>query len=101
MCWCGSEGESGLDALFVDPGRGVVLRLVELVRSSSESTGGTSRDGCVADVTLGLLLVALLAGSGSVALDALGDVVGRILHTVNSLPDNSFIRTVYVGGRHV
>ena len=57
-----------------------MLLLVELVAGGVKSTGGTVGEGVLAgDVALGLLLVGLLGGGGSGALDGLGNVVGGVL----------------------
>jgi hypothetical protein len=62
-----------------------VLLLVELVAGGVKSTGGTVSEGVLAgNVALGLLLVGLLGGGGSGALDGLGNVVGGVLSEVIS-----------------
>ena len=57
-----------------------MLLLVDLVAAGVKSTGDAVADGVLAgDVALGLLLVGLLGGGGSGALDGLGNVVGGVL----------------------
>ena len=80
----------------------LVLVLVELVAGSTESTGGTVGDGVVAgNVALGLLLVGLLGSLSSGALDGLGDVVGGVGDGVGGLAEDTLVRLVGVGSRHV
>lgn len=60
-----------------------MLLLVELVAGGVKGTGGAVGEGVLTrDVALGLLLVALLGGSGGSALDGLGNVVGGVLEDV-------------------
>jgi len=54
----------------------VVASLVHLVSNGILGRGGTAAKGCV--VVLGNLLVGLLAGGGTGALDGLRDVVGGV-----------------------
>ncbi|OIC21657.1 hypothetical protein A7L51_19160 [Acinetobacter baumannii] len=78
-----------------------MLLLLHLVAGGVESTRGTVGNAVVAgDVALGLLLVALLGGLSSVALDGLGDVGGGVLDRVESLADEALVGSVGVGGRH-
>ena len=59
------------------------LLLVDLVGAGVKGARDTVADGVLAgDVALGLLLVALLGGSGGSALDGLGNVVGGVLRDV-------------------
>jgi hypothetical protein len=53
-----------------------VAGLIHLVSSSILGRGGTAAEGCVA--VLGNLLIGLLAGSSTGALDGLRDVVGCV-----------------------
>ena len=88
--------------MLVGISRALVLVLVDLVAGSTESTGGTVGDGVVAgNVALGLLLVGLLGSLGRVALDGLGDVVGGVGDGVADLTDDTLVRLVGVGDRHV
>jgi hypothetical protein len=54
----------------------VVAGLVNFISNSIFSSGGTAAEGCV--VVLSNLLVGLLAGGGTGALDGLRDVVGSV-----------------------
>ena len=59
-------------------------------------------DGVVAgNVALGLLLVGLLGSLSSGALDGLGDVVGGVGDGVGGLAEDTLVRLVGVGSRHV
>jgi len=95
------RGVAILDALLVDLGRSLVLVLVELVRSSAETTADAAGKGGIADVALRLLFVGLFADLASIALDGLGDVVASVLDGVDGLSDDGFVRLIDVGCRHV
>lgn len=76
--------------------------LVHLVGGGTEGTRDTVRDAALAgDVALGLLLVGLLAGLGTLALDGLGDVVGGVGDRVGDLANDTLVGLVSVRGRHV
>jgi hypothetical protein len=78
-----------------------VLLLVDLVAGSVESTGDAVGNAVLSgNVALGLLLVGLLVGLGSGALDALSDVVGGVLDRVDGLADDALVGSVGVGSRH-
>ena len=105
MLWLSLTCRAGarhLDALLVGGGGGLVLLLVELVGGGVKSTGGTVGEGVLAgNVALGLLLVGLLGSLSSGALDGLGDVVGGVGDGVGGLAEDTLVRLVGVGSRHV
>lgn len=78
-----------------------MLLLVELVAGGVECTRGTVGQAILSgNVALGLLLVGLLVGLSSAALDALRDVVGGVLDRVDGLADDALVGSVGVGSRH-
>jgi hypothetical protein len=89
-----------LDGALVGLGGGLVLLLVHLVGGGAHGTGDTARDGGVGGVALGLLLVGLLGGGGTSALNGLRDVLGGVVERVADLTDDTLVRLVGVGGRH-
>lgn len=90
-----------LDGALVGLSRALVLGLVDLVASGTESTRDTVANGVLSgDVALGLLLVGLLGGLSRAALDGLGDVVGGVGDGVANLADDALVRLVGVGSRH-
>lgn len=90
-----------LDGALVGLSRALVLGLVDLVASSTKSTGDTVGDRVLSgNVALGLLLVGLLGSLSRVALDGLGDVVGGVGDGVADLTDDTLVRLVGVGDRH-
>jgi hypothetical protein len=90
-----------LDGALVGLSRALVLGLVHLVASGTESTGDAVGDGVLSgNVALSLLLVGLLGSLSRVALDGLGDVVGGVGDGVADLADDALVRLVGVGSRH-
>lgn len=90
-----------LDGALVGLGRALVLGLVDLVASGTESTRDAVGDRVLSgNVALGLLLVGLLGSLSRVALDGLRDVVGSVGDGVADLTDDTLVRLVGVGSRH-
>ena len=78
-----------------------MLGLVDLVAGGTEGTGDTVSHAVLSgNVSLGLLLVALLGGLGGVALDGLGDVVGSVLDRLGGRADDAVVGVVGAGSRH-